>query len=351
MSLVATLMQDLRSQYAGQLDKNELRESRYGALRLFQQDAQSADSILDPETVSNISKSFNRDVIVPVLDAQTIASTTPFTRSCVINDSENESALVALTFATYGFSFSMTPSLYVENDVNYQRDFNRKMMKYIIQLSADLDTACIAQLEADKNIFWTNLTAFYAQVANAMQVPQVDKNDTWNKVESIMQTADFYKQMNIVHSTTVDPTVRRLMNQGAGNSINEGFQFDLGGGYNFFGSNRVANAGGVEGTFYAVEAGNTGIYNRLDPDARLGSSIGEVSQWGNEMLPLVGMDFGTYYTQNCADQSAIGGAASAGLTRARREGFAFDSDVVLLSSYNSSRATRYNPIVKFEILS
>jgi len=58
---------------------------------------------------------------------------------------------------------------------------------------------------------------------------------------------------------------------------------------------------------------------------------------------------GVFYQQDCADRSAIGGAATAGNTRSRVEGFEVSTDVMVAFAYNSDIANRYQPNVKFEI--
>ena len=351
MSLVVTLMQDLRSKYTDKFDKYELKESRYGALRFFQDEAANRP-ILDEETVNNIRQSFNREVVVPVLDFESVTVSASYVRTCAIVDSENTSSLVTLTFTTYGWGFSMTPSMYGENNISYQRDFTRKMDKYLIEYASVLDTACVAQMETDKNILWTNVApAFYAQTASALQVPQAEKNDVFNQIDSIMATMDFYDNNHIVGSTSLMPMVRRQQAQGESNSVNEEFQFNLLGGYRFWPTNRIANGAGVEATFYSVNAGSTGIWNRNDPDSRMGDSIGgDFKQWKEVGMPLVNQTMGSFYQQDCADRSGIAGAASTGLTRARVEGFEFSTDVVTLTTYNSDPANIYGPVVKYEIL-
>lgn len=349
MSLIATLMQELRSQYTPQYDQNELRESRYGALRAFQEDA-SQRPIFDPETIANIMRSYGNTVQVPVLDAQAVTVTSPYTRTCVVADSENDSALVALTFASFGWRFSMTPATHYNNDINYMRDFERKIRKYAIQFASDLDDLCIAQLDTDKNAVWTGLVDFYAVVADALQVPQAGKNDFYNNLESIMAVADFYDMITVISSTKHMPLVRRLDNQGSSNATNEGFQMALRS-YDWKPTNRIANGAGVESAGYAVQNGSTFIWNRNDADTVIGGNIGgDVKIWSQEQMPIANMLMGAYYQQDCGDRSAINSTASAGNTRSRYEGFEFSTDVVVATAYNSDPATRYNPIVKFEVL-
>lgn len=359
-SLLATLMQELRSDYQNQFDKNELRESRWGALRFFQNDSRN-NPIFDPQTIANIQRSFGNTVQVPVLDAQSVSVSGSYTRTCSIVDSENDSALVSLTFTSYGWGFSMTPASHYNNDVDYQTDFNRKMRKYLIAFANTLDNACISQLETDKNAYWgTDVTAYYAQSADALQVPQASKDDFYNNLESIFMTMDFMDDVHIIASTKHMPTVRKLAAQGAANDENDRYQFQGSGSrmdgmglrpYNWWPTNRITNGGGVDSTVYAVSSGSCYIDNRQDADSEIGGTIGGDSKiWGKEQMPVVDMTMGSFYTQDCGDRSAIVSTASAGNTRSRYEGFEFSTDVVTATVYNSDSAARYNPIVKAEIL-
>lgn len=359
-SLVGTLVQPLRSKYTDSFDKNELRESRYGALRFFQEES-AQRPIFDGETLMNITKSYNNSVIVPVLDAQTVTVTTPYTRTCAIADSENDSALVTLTFASYGFKFSMTPATHGNNEISYARDFERKMKKYLIQYANDLDLLCIAQLEADKNQYFpADLTDYYAQVGNALRVPQAEKDNFYNNLESIMQTMDFYDTAHIIASTKHMPVIRELSEQGKGNNKSLDWQFSGTGSeptgkrirpFNFWPTNRVTNGAGVDSSAFIVNSGSVFIANRNDIDSRMGGSIGgDLNVWAEEVIPIVNQKMGTYYQQKCDDRSAIAGAATAGNTRSRVEGFEFSTDVVVASAYNSSIAARYQPILKAEVL-
>jgi len=348
MTLVNTLMQTLRSKATPTFDANELRESRYGALRFFQQESASRP-IFDGETIANIKRSFGNSVIVPVLDAQTVTVSNTYARTCSVVDDENTSALVTLSFASYGWGFSMTPSTHYNNDVAYQRDWERKMNKYLLQFTSDLDTACIAVLEADKNQVTTGVSDYYAIVADALQVPQASKDDFYNQLEAIFNTMDFYDNIHIITNPGHMPMVRRLDNQGSSNATNQGFQFDLRG-YQWWGSNRLANGVGVESTAYAVEAGTVFIDNRNDPDTIAGHNVGGFKVWSQEQMPMVNMLMGSFYQEDCGDQNALAGAATAGNTRSKLEGFEFSTDIVTATQYNSSISTRYNPILKAEIL-
>lgn len=347
MSLVQTLMQSLRTQYSAQHDKNENRPSRYGAWDFFNEDGARPNSIFDSDVRAKIQRSFGNTVVIPVLDAKTV--TIGNVRSCTIADDENTSALVTLTFATYAFGFTMYPSAYYNNDIKRQEDFDRKMSRYLNQLAANLDTAAVTTLENAKNQFWTGIAAYYSETADALQVSQANKNDYYNNLQAIMETMDFYRTPHIISSTSGSPLVRRLAEQGAGNSTNEAWQVSP---YNFHFTNRIANAGGIQSTQYVVEEGSVAVGFRQDPDSLLGHSVGDQIKWSIVNVPLPnsmhGITMGSLYREDCADGSGLH-AGTTGLTATKKESYMFSVDVVYSTAYNSSPTTRYNPIVKTEI--
>jgi len=348
MSLVQTLMQPLRSQYAGSLDKNEARGSRYGAWDFFNEDNRRSDSIFDADIRAKIKSSFGNSVVIPVLDAKTV--TIGNVRSCTIADDENTSKLVTLTFATLAFGFTMYPAMYENNDIKYQTDFTRKLKNYTNQLASVLDSAAIAALEAAKNQFWTGIAAYYPETADALQVTNAQKNDYYNNVQAILETMDFYGVPHIISSTSGSPLVRRLAEQGAGNTTNEAWQLTP---YEFHWTNRIPNAGGIASTQYIVQEGSVGYETRVDPDSRLGHSVGNQIKWSTVNVPLPntpnGITMGSLYREDCADASNIMTSGSTGLTATKREGFQWSVDIAFSTAYNSDPANRYNPIVKTEI--
>jgi len=345
MTLVSTLTQSLRTAYPSGLDKQERRESRYGAKNFFMEDTTRNGGILPSSTIDTIKRSFGNSVVIPVIDDETV--TIGNTRSCTIADSENTSSLITLTFVTYAFGFSMYPAQHYNNDIDYQADFDVKLKKYLLQLASLMDTACINQLETDRNQFFPAAITgpYYPVVANALQITQAQKNDYYNQASSIMEEMDFYGNPHVITSTSGMPNVRRLDNQGSGNAVNEQFQLSP---YEWWGSNRVVNAANVQSTHYVVEEGNTALVNRNDPDAILKHRIGDQMEWDTVFLPIVGMEMASFYRKDCNDANGLH-AGTTGLTRTLREGFEFSTDVVYMTVHNSDRVNRYNPIVKVEI--
>jgi len=348
MSLVDTLIQPLRQKYAGSLDKNERRASRYGAYDLFREQTKDATGILTPDVRKTIKESFGNVVQIPVLnDADDADITISNQRSCTIPLFENTSKLVTLSFTTYAFGFTMFPAMYKTNQIGYERDFQVKMERYLRKLAAQFDTLCINRLNIDRNQKWDGLTATYAQVANALQVPKSGQLDYYNQLQSMFELMDFYGDVDVLANTMHQPFLRRTRAQGAGNDENENFQFNP---YDWKFTNRMPVAAGMESTVYAVGKGQCAFENRNDWDSIMGSSVGNgLKKWDQVQVPIVDLLMGSYYIEDCADATVtIAGPASPGMTATKMEGFAFSTDVVAITSYNKDRANNFGPIIKAE---
>lgn len=345
MSLVATLMQPIRTQYRDRgIDKLEQRRSIYGAWNYFQQESTGPNSLIDEDLRAKIKQSFGKTIQIPVFNTEDVVITN--VRACTVPDLQNTTALVTLTFVTYAFGFTMIPSEYFNNDIKYERDFTRKLERFIQKLAATLETASANNLSTNKNTYWpAKISAYYPVVANALQITQAQKNDFYNTAKTVMQEMDFNPGVDVVTTLSGQPMLNRLQNQGPGNAVNEQFQFN---GYNWYYSNGITNGAGVQSTGYMIQPGTVGVENRNDPDAIMRSRIDGVKEWDEVDVPLVNLRMASYYYADCADVSAYH-AGMTNLTRVKKEGFEWSTDICFVNAYNSDPTTRFNPIVKFEI--
>lgn len=345
MSLVLTLLQPLRKKYAtGGFDKFEQRRSRYGVWDFYQRQSSGTSSLIDDDLRGKIKRSMGNTIQVPVLDTQDVVISN--VRSCTIPDSENVSKIITLTFVTYSFGFTMIPAQHFNNEIGYQQDFDKKMEKYLQKYALTLDTAAANHLNVNRNQYFpAEITNYYPVVGNALQVTDAEKDDFYNNASAIMQTMDFYGGTNVIASTTAMPMINRLKAQGAGNSVNQDFQFN---GYEWTFSNRITSGAGVRSTAFLVPDGVVGVENRNDPDAIAKSRVGTQKIWDEVTLPLVNQRVASYYYEDCADKSALH-AGTGALTRTKLEGYEFSTDVCFVAAYNSSPSTRYTPIIKAEV--
>ena len=348
--LASTLTQNLRTDYPSNLDKNEIRLSKYGAWELAKADTDSIESIVTPEVIALAKQSIGNTLQIPVIDGGDV--TIGSARSCTIADTENTSALVTVSFTTYSFGFQMVPSSYVNNDIKYQMDFNKKLLRYVKKMAATLDTATVTAIDTAKSQVWNSAFVgagkkYGALAADAVQVTQAQKGLVFNDLTSMMAEDDFEGGYNVLGSSTLQSTVAEYANQGAGNSTNTMFQF---GEYDFTYTNRVAVGAGDESTFYIMPKGSVATFNRNEPDAVQGNSVNDGEYWEEVIVPVIEIPMGVKYKKDCADNSGInGGAGSAFATASLREQFIWSTDVAIITAYNRSAATIPSAIHKGEI--
>ena len=344
MSLVLTRIQNIRAN--SNLDKFEYRPSRYGALNAFMVQSEDPTGILTEELKQKARTSIGNTLETPVIsyDADiTIGST----RTLTIADSENTSKMVQITFATYAWGFTIAPAMYMNNEIGIQKDFETKMMKYIYAFAKKLDEAALATLAANKTQILKN-KLLYDWSSNAINAKWTERENVFGDLEVMMGANDFYGQLHIVGDPGVESIMRKLQQHGLYNDVNK---------QNEFGTkvvhltNNIAAAGGKYAQGYAVNAGSLGMLTRFERDCLLGTVSGDGHEWGIATLPLLNMPVGTYFYDSVGDYSAIAGAATADMTRTRKEHYGFAVDVAFLTAYNSSPTTLASPILSFNISS
>ena len=310
----------------------------------------SPESTITPDVIATAKGSMGNTLQIPVIDGDDV--TIGNVRSCTIADYENESQLVTVTFVTYQFGFTMIPASYQNNDIKYQADFDRKLLKFLKKFASTLDTAAVTKLEADKTQVMSSSLVGAGQkygvlVGNAIQVTNAQSNLIFNDLTSIQAEDDFFGKYNVLGSQAGRSIVGQYANQGANNGVNTMFQF---GEYDFGYSNRVSVGAGNVATFFSMPKGTLATFNRNEPDARLGSVINSDNYWEEVQVPIVDLTMGVHYYKDCADNSGINGGSGAGhLTGSMKETFIWSTDVAFVTSYIKDRVTESAPIFKLEV--
>lgn len=344
MSLVLTRIQNIRAN--SNLNKFEYRPSRYGALNAFMVQSEDPTGILTEELKQKARTSIGNTLETPVIDYDadiTIGST----RTLTIADSENTSKMVQITFATYAWGFTIAPAMYMNNEIGIQKDFETKMMKYIYAFAKKLDEAALAILAASKTQVLKN-PLLYDWSSNAVNAKWTERENVFGDLEVMMGANDFYGQLHIVGDPGVESIMRKLQQHGLYNDVNK---------QNEFGTkvvhltNNIAAAEGKYAQGYAVNAGSLGMLTRFERDCLLGTVSGDGHEWGIATLPLLNMPVGTYFYDSVGDYSAIAGAATADMTRTRKEHYGFAVDVAFLAAYNSAPSALASPILAFNVSS
>ena len=344
MSLVLTRIQNIRAN--SNLDKFEYRPSRYGALNAFMVQSKDPTGILTEELKQKARISIGNTLETPVIDYDadiTIGST----RTLTIADSENTSKMVQITFATYAWGFTIAPAMYMNNEIGIQKDFETKFMKYLYAFAKKLDEAALAKLAASKTQILKN-KLLYNWSANAINAKWTERENVFGDLEVMMGANDFYGQLHIVGDPGVESIMRKLQQHGLYNDVNK---------QNEFGTkivhltNNIAAADGKYAQGYAVNAGSLGLLTRFERDCLLGTVSGDGHEWGIATLPMLNMPVGTYFYDSVGDYNTIAGAATADMTRTRKEHYGFAVDVAFLTVHNSAPSALASPILAFNVSS
>lgn len=342
MSLLATRMQNMRS--TSNLDKNEIRPSRYGALDVFMQQSADPAGILTPELRQKAEQSIGRTLETPVIDYDA-GITIGNTRSVTIEDSENTSKMHTITFATYSFGFTIVPAMYMNNEISMQRDFEAKMSKYLYALAKKLDGVCISALGAAKTqVFKDSLQ--YSKTGNVLESSWDDREGIIGDINPIMAANDYFGQIHLVGNGGIESIIRKLAQSGLYNAENK--QLEYSDKVLHF-TNEITNAEGKYGTAYAVTDGMLGLLFRFEREALLGTKARTGHEWGIENLPLLNIPCGTYYYESVSDVSGIAGDATADLTRGLKQHYGFAVDVAVITPYNSDAASNASPIIQLQV--
>ena len=342
MGLVLTRIQNIRAN--SNVDKFEIRPSRYGALDCFMEQSNDPSGILTDDIKEKARMSIGSTLETPVIDYDggiTIGNT----RDVTIADSENTSKMVQITFATYSWGFTIAPAMYMNNEIKIQKDFEAKMLKYIYKFAQTLDQAALAALAAAKTQVINN-NLLYDKTGNVINAKWTERENILGDLNVIMGANDFFGPLSIVGDAGVESLVRKLAQKDLYNIENKRNEW---GDKTLHFTNNLAKATGKYAQGYAVASGSVGMLTRFERDCLLGTVSGDGHEWGIANLPVLNMPVGTYFYDSVGDYKTIGEAATADMTRTRKEHYGFSVDVAFVTAYNSKVAANASPILSFNI--
>lgn len=344
MSLVLTRIQNIRAN--SNLDKFEYRPSRYGALDCFITQTDDPTGIITPELKEKARTSIGNVLETPVIDYDG-SITIGNTRSVTIPDSENTSRMVQITFATYSFGFTVTPAMYMNNEIGIQRDFETKMMKYVYKLGQKLDEDALAAIAAAKTKVINN-GLLYDTTGNVVNAKWTERENVLGDLNVIMGANDFYGTLHLVGDAGLESIVKKLAQKDLYNEVNKRNEY---GDKIIHLTNHIAASSGKYAQGYAINSGAVGMLTRFERDCLLGTVSGDGHEWGIATLPLLNIPCGTYFYDSVGDYNAIAGAATSDMTRTRKEHYGFAVDIAFVVAYNSDADTLASPIIGFNISS
>lgn len=342
MSLVLTRIQNIRAN--SNMDKFEYRPSRYGALNCFMEQSNDPTGILTEELKSKARTSIGSILETPVIDYDK-GITIGNQRTLEIADSENTSRMLQITFATYAFGFTVTPAMYMNNEIGIQRDFETKLMKYIYKLAQKLDETAIAALAAAKTNVIKN-PLLYDKKGNVINAKWTEREHVLGDLNVIMGANDFYGQLHLVGDAGLESILKKLAQKDLYNSENKRNEYNdkivhL--------TNHLAAADGKYAQGYAINSGSLGMLTRFERDCLLGTVSGDGHEWGIATLPMLNLQCGTYFYDSVGNYSNIAGDATKDMDRTRKEHYGFAVDIAFVTAYNSDTATLPSPILGFNV--
>lgn len=344
MSLLATRAQNFRVRAA--LDKHEYRVSEYGVFDYFVSQNSAMGGIVTEELIQKARISMGRSIEVPVINYDSTISIGD-TYSVTIADSENTSALVTLSFTPLTFGFTQVQSLFMNNEIGAQEDFNVKLKKYLIALAGQLDVLGAAALNTSKTQLLPDTLGRYEFEDDILVSSYANRVNLLGDLDPMINANDYKGPIHIIGNQGVRSLINNLAENGLYNSENKAMGQLAGKTFGF--SNRVGSFTGKYAAGYALTGGSVGFLARYERECVLGTKSPTGHEWGIENMPIVNFPLGTYYYAGVGDYSAIAGAASADMKRVMKDHFGFSLEACFVTPYNSSPSTIPSPIVKFSI--
>lgn len=341
MSLLATRLQEFRA--SAPADKWEERARQYGAYDLFAAQTASPTGIITEDLRMKALASRGSALAIPVLNADTGVTVTNTVIPLTIVDSPNTSAKYVVNFVQFYFGFIMYPALYFNNEIDMQRDFNRKLQKYINATLGALNTQSQAALEAAKSqVLRDGLGGIYTLTGNTVIAPNAQAPYFIGDMDVMMRANDFAESAHVVANNSFEAQLRRIQEKQTYNTDNKSYQWDN---KTFHYSGTLANPSGSIATAFWVAPDSVGLLEQYDVNC-LNGYQNATDSFGIEFIPGLGQNWGVRLQRSTVTGTALDGAATAHLGATVAEGYAFHKAFAFITPYQSAPATIPSSILK-----
>lgn len=348
MSIIATVNNKIIAESG--VDRQELRASNYGVLDLFRRQTE-AGVLLPAKLQEQALSSIGKVVSAPVINYDgnvTIGNV----RSVTIGDDESDTAMVDFTFVTFAWGFTMVKSGYINNYIQYEKDFEAKYLKYLYRLMILMEEQCNIVLEDGKTQVFNTLLAKYTKEGNTLVSEKALQAQLIGDLGLLMNANDFFGPFDVAANYETQSLVRNELKEMAKfNQRDKTYQY---GDKNWGWSNRVprhsdATTATYGATGFIVEPHTVGMLFRVERESLLGTTSRTGHEWDTVILPFLEIPCGTYYYESVGDQSGQAGSATADNTRARKDHYGFSVDVSFCRTYQSAPDELPSGIIKFAV--
>jgi len=342
-TVLATYMANDNARY----DKWENRKPlEYGSINAVMGDTKNT---VNEDELTSMLTAKDRPEYISVLKRMSLSSTRNTTApSCNFIANGSESAKYGLTWNWYENGIDMIPSEYGDNIIGYERDFRHKMDWLIDDMLTVLNTAAIANLEANKSQVNRADGNPYNYTGNTIIVPSTNQDYFFNEIDPILFMNDLRTDnLNVIASPRVMAYVNRLNAQGAGNSTNLSFQKYLNQNYHYDRFLTVPTT--ARDTLYMFPSGSAGMCTWIPPQAQGNGAVAtDGTSWGNmDLLP--GINVQVMRKSVCADNSSRAGRGGDDQKATLKDQFKFGFYYSFVNAYNSVPSVYPGTIFKAQL--
>lgn len=317
----------IEASLAGKINQNELRIPKMGAIDAF---VQSTPSMIagGAEYLRALKMSSAQPTKIDIL--KDLSSSIDTARNCGAT-TEGDSAQLALTYVTRSKGFRMSELLFAGNDARYQTVFNHNLARCIRYLHGQLDADCISTLETNKSAVNHGTLNPFNAVLDQMECTHANENSFWGNAYAELMQNNFTGPYFNVHSLAQIARWNFLMNQGAGNAVNE--QYQLSDFKNFPSAGFTTPSGGKDASYFFVP-GTVGMIDWTNALSRAGANIG-TDEWTTFPDPLYPITWELKIKRSCVDRSSVTTGGEADLVTE----FRLTAEFAYVNAYTSNTDT------------
>lgn len=339
MSVIATRILGVSA--SSEVDKNNRAES-FGGIEFIQR---QSERTVSPALAEAAQNSDGQELTTHAFEEQDMTvKVGAATRVIEVEDSENNTVNIPITFNEVSVEFTQVPVNLKKNKVSEQEDFDKKIFRASRAMGKHLESSIVASVEAIKTAIIEN-DLNYTFAGNTLSASWEDKDLLLGDLEVMMADNNFNDQVYIFASNGMKSILRFLGKYGENNERNERSEYD---GKVFTFSKYIPNDTGQHTTGYAINGDAFGIVFRHEDqalDAREYTGIShrlEVQE-----MPMLGIDVTVQYNEKYGDQSGIDSGTNYNLKRAVKLEWKFTANFAVVPPYVTTGGA--TPVIKFQI--
>jgi len=275
----------------------ENRDSEFGGVKAFLSNKSEMQRVARLATASQKPSSFRMNTFAPSPGLGAL--------TCNPTSASGDSADTALTWGLVTGEVQIASARSGENQYTTEEQLVIDLKNMWSGIADELEVAAMAYLntnrsQADINqgeSTWNGSTAYYNSIALA------NKDYIRGIINSEMRAAKYNQRKSLIHTAPYDNFFDNTDLQGGGNARNlqdQDRRFD------YFYTNEASAVASTYGGIFVVPMGGIQMLTWVRPTYRTNKPTGS-EEWGMQVDPLLGLNFGMFKSIGCADTTAVGG--------------------------------------------